>query len=56
MIPIPGTKRMAYLEENLGALGIRLSADDRQRINEAMPPGAAKSGRYPEAQLRGVYL
>ena len=56
VVPIPGTKRIAYLEENLGALGVRLSADDRGRIDEAMPSGAAKGGRYPEAQLRGVYL
>ena len=56
VVPIPGTKRIAYLEENLGALGVRLSADDRGRIDEAMPPGAAKGGRYPDAQLRGVYL
>ena len=56
IVPIPGTKRIAYLEENLGALGVRLSADDRGRLDEAMPSGAAKGGRYPDAQLRGVYL
>jgi aryl-alcohol dehydrogenase-like predicted oxidoreductase len=56
VVPIPGTKRIAYLEENLGAIGVRLSAEDLRRIDEAMPPGAAKGGRYPEAQLRGVYL
>jgi len=56
VVPIPGTKRIAYLEENLGALGVRLSADDLGRIDEAMPSGAAKGGRYPDAQLRGVYL
>ena len=56
VVPIPGTKRIAYLEENLGALGVQLSAGDLQRIDEALPTGAAKGGRYPEAQLRGVYL
>lgn len=56
VVPIPGTKRIAYLEENLGALGVRLSAEDLRRIDEVMPPGSAKGGRYPEAQLRGVYL
>ena len=55
-MPIPGTKRIAYLEENLGALGVQLSAGDLQRIDEALPAGAAKGGRYPDAQLRGVYL
>jgi hypothetical protein len=52
----PGTKRIAYLEENFGALGVQLSAGDLQRIDEALPAGAAKGGRYPDAQLRGVYL
>ncbi|HWC04778.1 MAG TPA: aldo/keto reductase [Methylomirabilota bacterium] len=56
VVPIPGTKRVAYLEENLGALGIGLSTDDRRRLDEAMPAGAAKGERYPEAQLRAVYL
>jgi aryl-alcohol dehydrogenase-like predicted oxidoreductase len=56
VVPIPGTKRIAYLEENLGALGVRLSAEDLRRIDEAMPAGAAQGGRYPDAQLRGVYL
>src|SRR6266446_6163335 len=41
IIPIPGTKRRPYLDENLGALGIQLTASDRERIDEAMPPGAA---------------
>ena len=56
VVPIPGTKRIAYLEENVGALDIRLSLEDVARIDEAMPPGAAKGGRYPAAQLRAVYL
>ncbi len=56
VVPIPGTKRAAYLDENLGALAVRLSPDDLGRLDEAMPPGAAKGGRYPDAQLRGVYL
>jgi len=56
VVPIPGTKRIAYLEENVGAVGIRLSAEDLRRIDEIMPPGAARGGRYPDAQLRGVYL
>ena len=56
VVPIPGTKRLAYLEENLGALDVRLSADDLRAVDEAMPPGAAHGLRYPEAQMRGVYL
>ena len=42
IVPIPGTKRLEYLEENLGALGVTLTRDDLARIDEAMPPGAAE--------------
>jgi aryl-alcohol dehydrogenase-like predicted oxidoreductase len=56
IIPIPGTKRRRYLEENLGALGISLSASDLERISEAMPSGAAAGSRYPEPQMKGVQL
>jgi len=56
VIPIPGTKRRRYLEENLGALSIELHARDLERIGEAMPPGAAAGTRYPEAQMKGVHL
>ena len=56
IIPIPGTKRRPYLEENLGALGIQLTASDRERIDEAMPPGAAAGSRYPEPQMKAVQL
>lgn len=56
IVPIPGTKRKAYLEENLGALAIQLGADDLRRIDEAMPPGVAAGARYPETQLKAVQL
>jgi aryl-alcohol dehydrogenase-like predicted oxidoreductase len=56
ILPIPGTKRRSYLEENVEALSIRLSKDDLARINEAMPPGAAAGSRYPEAQMKGVNI
>ena len=56
IIPIPGTKRRPYLEENLGALGIQLTASDREVIDEAMPPGAAAGSRYPEPQMKAVQL
>jgi aryl-alcohol dehydrogenase-like predicted oxidoreductase len=55
-VPIPGTKRRGYLEENLGALNVQLSPDDLQRIDEAMPAGAAAGLRYPEAQMKGVHI
>jgi aryl-alcohol dehydrogenase-like predicted oxidoreductase len=56
IVPIPGTKQIAYLEENLGALNVQLSADDLGRIDEAMPAGAAAGLRYPEPQMKGVHI
>jgi aryl-alcohol dehydrogenase-like predicted oxidoreductase len=56
IVPIPGTKRLDRLEENVGALRVRLDADDLRWIDEALPPGAGAGGRYPEAQMKGVYL
>ena len=56
IIPIPGTKRRSYLEENLGALEIPLTASDLARISEAMPPGSASGTRYPEPQMKGIHL
>ncbi|HEV8674681.1 MAG TPA: aldo/keto reductase [Methylomirabilota bacterium] len=56
IVPIPGTKRTKYLEENVGALDVRLDAEDLQRIEEAMPPGAAAGLRYPEPQMKGVFI
>ncbi|HXJ05425.1 MAG TPA: aldo/keto reductase [Candidatus Acidoferrum sp.] len=51
IIPIPGTKRRQYLEENFGALRVELSADDLRRIEEAAPHGAASGERYPEHMM-----
>jgi aryl-alcohol dehydrogenase-like predicted oxidoreductase len=56
IVPIPGTKRLEYLEENLGALAVTLTRDDLVRLDEAMPRGAAKGSRYPEAQMKAVQL
>ena len=56
ILPIPGTKRIAYLEENLGALNVQLDADDRKQIDEAMPVGAAAGLRYPEPQMKAVHI
>jgi aryl-alcohol dehydrogenase-like predicted oxidoreductase len=56
IVPIPGTKRLPCLEENLGALDVRLGPEDLARLDEALPPGAAAGARYPEAQLRAVHL
>jgi aryl-alcohol dehydrogenase-like predicted oxidoreductase len=56
ILPIPGTKRVARLEENAGAVSVTLSADDMARIDAAMPPGAAAGSRYPDAQMKTVHL
>ncbi|MGE0071110.1 MAG: aldo/keto reductase [Thiomonas sp.] len=54
VIAIPGTKRRRYLEENMGALRVRLSTADLIRIHQAVPPGAASGERYPEAGMQAV--
>jgi aryl-alcohol dehydrogenase-like predicted oxidoreductase len=54
IVPIPGTKRRKYLEENIGALEVSLSAADLQEINAALPPGAAAGMRYPEQAMQAV--
>ncbi len=54
IVPIPGTKRRSYLEENAAASGIELTAEDRARLDELAPKGAAAGMRYPEAMMRYV--
>jgi aryl-alcohol dehydrogenase-like predicted oxidoreductase len=46
IIPIPGTKRISYLEENIGAVNVQLTAGDLRRINEIAPKGVAIGDRY----------
>jgi aryl-alcohol dehydrogenase-like predicted oxidoreductase len=46
IVPIPGTKRVKYLEDNLGALEVELSPDDLSALDELFPPGAATGERY----------
>src|SRR5579884_3997260 len=48
VVPIPGTKRVRYLEENLGAADVQLTDDDLRRIDEVAPVGAAAGDRYPD--------
>ncbi|MDV6373859.1 aldo/keto reductase, partial [Deinococcus arenicola] len=50
IVPIPGTKRVKYLEENLGALDVTLMPDDLARMDAAFPLGAATGARYPQMQ------
>jgi aryl-alcohol dehydrogenase-like predicted oxidoreductase len=56
VVPIPGTKRRERLAENLGALDVMLEARDRERLAEAIPAGTAAGSRYPEPQMKTVYL
>ena len=56
IVPIPGTKRRARIDENLKALEVKLSADDLRRISEAAPPGAGAGTRYPPDGMKRVYL
>ena len=48
VVPIPGTKRVQYLEENAAAADVELSDDDLRRLDEAFPLGAAEGDRYPD--------
>jgi len=52
VVPIPGTKRVSYLEENLAAAEVRLSAEEVERIAAALPPAAG--ARYDEAGMRTI--
>ena len=48
IVPIPGTKRRTYLEENAAASGVELTADDLAKIEEAFPKGATAGDRYAD--------
>lgn len=51
IVPIPGTKRREFLEENLGAVEVSLSEDELRQIDSIAPRGVAAGPRYPEAQM-----
>jgi aryl-alcohol dehydrogenase-like predicted oxidoreductase len=48
LVPIPGTKRRKYLEENVAAAGMTLSRQELERIDEAAPKGVTAGQRYPD--------
>lgn len=48
VVPIPGTKRVKYLEDNLGAVNVELSSEELERLDAIFPPGAASGERYPD--------
>jgi aryl-alcohol dehydrogenase-like predicted oxidoreductase len=51
IVPIPGTKRRTYLEENVGALDVKLTEADLKRLDEVAPHGVAAGQRYPEQMM-----
>jgi aryl-alcohol dehydrogenase-like predicted oxidoreductase len=46
IVPIPGTKHVKYLDQNIGALDVRLTSEDLKRLDDILPPGAAAGERY----------
>ena len=56
IVPIPGTKKRKYLEENVGALRVKLTPDELRRIDEVAPKGVAAGERYPAAGMQRVNL
>lgn len=54
IVPIPGTKRRRYLEENLAATNLQLSAAELAQLSAAFPPGVTAGTRYPEKQLKAL--
>jgi aryl-alcohol dehydrogenase-like predicted oxidoreductase len=54
VVPIPGTKKVKYLEENAGALKVHLTPEERQRLSNLVPPDAVAGERYPEDGMAAV--
>jgi aryl-alcohol dehydrogenase-like predicted oxidoreductase len=56
VVPIPGTKRIKYLEDNVGALNVKLTPAELGKLDKAAPPGIAAGLRYPEAAMKMVNI
>ena len=56
IVPIPGTKRRRWLDDNIGALDVRLTDEDLARIDHILPPGAAAGDRYHAAGMQTINL
>ena len=54
IVPIPGTKHVKYLDQNIGALEVELTSEDLSRLDEILPPGAAAGQRYHERGMETV--
>jgi aryl-alcohol dehydrogenase-like predicted oxidoreductase len=55
-VPIPGTKRRRYLEQNIGAVDVALEPADLRALDAAFPPGVAAGDRYPAGGMRMIGL
>lgn len=54
VVPISGTKRRKYLEQNSATLEVRLSAQDMEKLDKAFPPGITAGTHYPEKQMKAL--
>ena len=54
VVPIPGTRHSRYLDDNIGALDVKLSEQDLARLDEILPPGAAAGDRYHAQGMAAV--
>ena len=54
IVPIPGTKRVKYLDDNLGAVNVRLSRDELAQIDALLPAGAAAGERYHAQAMKAI--
>ncbi|WKB51997.1 aldo/keto reductase [Eleftheria terrae] len=55
IVPIPGTRRLAYLQENLAALSVQLHADDLQQLDRDLAPGQVRGMRYTAEGMKGIH-
>ena len=56
IVPIPGTKRRSYLEENAGAVAVQLTTADIERLEKVFPKGVAAGERYPQQGIQTVNI
>ena len=54
IVPIPGTKRRTYLEQNCAAVNVKLTKDEIESLSRAFPLNVTAGTRYPEKQLAGL--
>ncbi len=53
-MPIPGTKRLKYLDDNLGARNVQLTPEELSQIDAILPPGSASGDRYPAQAMQAI--